>query len=496
MGVLKFSLHPPDLATRLPGLRAAYVTGQDRTPGRGAVEVRPGQLAVVRANPESGRLHVPWPIEGFGRPVVATATLAERPAPYDLAVELARGRLNDVRNQSSDWRLLGLLVPPELDELLSRSQRAFARAVTSRDEPDAAAAASQECLAASSAAGELLVESYTDQVLTKRMENGARLPTLLACALEGAPKPAPWSGPLLECINAAQVRCSWAAIAPDEGQHRWEEADAQVHWCRKRKLTAMAGPLVEFRPAALPNWLWLWDGDFDEIQAQAVDLVRQAVTRYRGKVAVWHLAHRVASSEILGLSEEEQIRLTAKLLQTARQADPNAQLVIDFDRPWAEWMAGSPFQLGPLHLADSLARADLGMAGIGLEFAPGFHGPGSLLRDLFEFSRVLDLYALVNLPLHVTLVLPSSAEPDPRALAAAQVDAAQWPGPVDEALQRAWAARWLALAVAKPYVRSVTWLQASDASPHLYAHGGLFRPDNSPKPVVNWLKGFRASYLG
>ncbi len=36
-------------------------------------------------------------------PLVGTATLAERPAPYMLAVELARGKLNDIRNQLSDW---------------------------------------------------------------------------------------------------------------------------------------------------------------------------------------------------------------------------------------------------------------------------------------------------------------------------------------------------------------------------------------------------------
>ena len=32
MGVLKFQLTSPDLASRLPELRKAYVTGLDRTP--------------------------------------------------------------------------------------------------------------------------------------------------------------------------------------------------------------------------------------------------------------------------------------------------------------------------------------------------------------------------------------------------------------------------------------------------------------------------------
>src|SRR3954462_12527836 len=99
MGVLKFQLTSPDAASRLPELRKAYVTGLDRTPSRLAVEFRQGLMVCHRESNESGRLFVPWPVPGFGTPIVGTATLGERREPYNLAVELARGRLNDVRNQ-------------------------------------------------------------------------------------------------------------------------------------------------------------------------------------------------------------------------------------------------------------------------------------------------------------------------------------------------------------------------------------------------------------
>ena len=130
---------------------------------------------------------------------------------------------------------------------------------------------------------------------------------------------------------------------------------------------------------------------------------------------VWHVAHRPAGSEILGLTEEEQIRITARAVQAARQADPAAQFTIGIDRPWAEWMGTSHFQLGPLHLCDYLLRADLGLAGIAIEVAPGFSSPGSYMRDLFEFSKLLDLYSLLNVPLFVWMALPSADGPDPLA---------------------------------------------------------------------------------
>ncbi len=108
MGVLKFQLPSNDLARRLPGFRKAYITGLDRTPGRLSVEFRNGLMACFRETSESGRLFVPWPIAGYGTPVVGTATLAERLSPYVLALELAQGKLNDVRNQMADWVQMGL----------------------------------------------------------------------------------------------------------------------------------------------------------------------------------------------------------------------------------------------------------------------------------------------------------------------------------------------------------------------------------------------------
>ena len=138
-------------------------------------------------------------------------------------------------------------------------------------------------------------------------------------------------------------------------------------------------------------------------------------------------------------------------------------MTIGVDRPWAEWMGSSHFQLGPLHLCDYLLRAELGISGIAIEIARGTPAPGSHIRDLFEFSKLLDLYSLLNVPLHLWIVMPSAAGPDPSAEPGIRVEAAQWPAPPDEALQANWGARWIALAVAKPFVRTVSWLQASDA---------------------------------
>jgi hypothetical protein len=492
---MKFRLPPNEANRQEPDYRKAYITGLDRTPGRLAVELRNGIMSCTRESTESGRLFVPWPIEGFGMPLVGTATLAERAAPYMLAVELARGKLNDIRNQLSDWLQLGLRSTPQLEKKLGEAQKAFVIAATTSDLTIECVRAAQASLNAATEAGDMLIDAYTSQILQSRLSSTSRLPTHLGCVIEETPQRGSvaldWPG----SFNLVQLSVPWKQIAPSEGQYRWDVLDSQLSWARRAGHPIEVGPLVEFRYGALPDWLALWEGDSETIAGLVADFVQQVVQRYRGRVPLWHLVHRPASGDILGLTEEEQIRIAARAIQVARQADPGAQLSIGVDRPWADWMGSSHFQLGPLHLCDYLLRADLGLSVVTIEIAPGFTAPGSHMRDLFEFSKLLDLYSLLNVPLCVWMALPSALGPDPLADPSVSVDPTQWPASLDESLQAAWGAKWLALAVAKPFVRTVSWLQGSDATPHLYPHAGLMRADQSAKPLLSWMKMLRKETL-
>ena len=494
MGAMRFKVDPAILARYSADLRKATIIGMDRTPVRLTVEIRDGMLVCHREGNESGRLSIPWPVDGVGLVSVSTATLSERLEPYVLAVELARGRLNEARNQAADWQQLGLRIPPEFEPLLARSRTAFVRAALGGLEPTSRTTAAQESIGYSWQACHVLARAYSQQVLDSRLAVN-KLATLLGFGLDGDPAKILGLPLTLSSANSTLVSIPWRSLSPAEGQFRWEPMDAAMSWAKRQKLTIQAGPIFDFSTTAIPDWLKLWDRDFATIQDHVADLVKQVVGRYRGQVAVWHVVGRPASSSLLGLSEEQQVRLTAKCLQVARLCDPSAQLVVDFDRPWAEWMSSSPFQLGPLHFADYLARADLGLTGVGIELAPSYLPSGSQNRDLFDFSKLLDLYALLNLPLYITLAIPASAAPDALAEAGLTVAADQWGGSLDDARQMQVASEWMAMAVAKPFVRSVIWSQVSDARPHRYPHAGLIRPDHTPRPLLATMKLLRSTYL-
>jgi hypothetical protein len=339
-----------------------------------------------------------------------------------------------------------------------------------------------------------LIDLYVGQVLRTRLAGGpSQLPTSLACVIDCDSKGrVPVS---LEAFNAARIRCHWKLLEPDEGQPLWDRVDSQLASARRNGMTIHAGPLIDLREEMLPDWLTLRRDDFDTILSMSVDFVKSVLMHYRGRIPVWTLVHRAGCSDAMGLSEEDQIRLTARLLQVARQTDPGAQFLVGFDRPWAEWMTAGRFQLGPLHLADYLARSDLGLSGIELEIAPGFGRPGSLYRDVFDFSKLLDLFALVNLPIAVNLAIPSNSGSDPQAAPGIVVEAAEWPEPPGEASQLQIASAWISLAVAKPFVRSVTWSTLTDDHAHLYPFSGLHHDSTRPKQLAAWLADFRRRLL-
>ena len=136
---------------------------------------------------------------------------------YILPVELARGKLNDIRNQLSDWIQMGLRSTAELEQALAEAQRAFVRAVTSADRPEECARAAQTCLQSTSRAGDLLIHAYTSQILQSRLAATSKLSTHVACVMEGSPKKLPAAIDWPATFNTCHLCVPWNQIAPIGG---------------------------------------------------------------------------------------------------------------------------------------------------------------------------------------------------------------------------------------------------------------------------------------
>ena len=492
MGLMRLTVHDRD---RIPpgGLGQIYMCGQDELPWYGRAYMSGNQLIVERAESDSGSVLVPWRIDGRGVLLLGTSTLMERDRPYQLEVELARGTINRLRNQIANWELLGLVLPDDLrNDVLTATQH-FSRAATA-EEPASAAESAGRALVAAADAMDRSASLYAEHAIETRRAQSRKLTTWFGVHLGDQMPAVGVARQLLPSFNMVSVPLSWRSIEASEGRRNWREADAQIEWAKTAGMKIMGGPLLELDDRGVPDWTYLWEGDFDSLLGFMLDHVKSVVKRYLGKVNLWQVVSRMSHGRVLALTEDQRLQIAAQAITKVRELDPSTPLIASFDQPWAEYLASEQLDLAPLHFADALVRADLGLSGLGIEITVGYHPGATAHRSPLAYSRLVDTWGLLELPLLVSLTLPSSAEKDPLADQKIQVLSSEGSDVTPES-QAAWIERNVPLLLAKSPVQVVLWNQLSDATPHHYPHGGLFDAHDQPKPALESLRKIRQRLL-
>ena len=484
MGLICFAVHPASLIDDWPEVYRGYLTGADGRVFSTRIEVNEANICCRRTSSESCKFHVAWPVPGFGRPVIATASLPERDEPYLLPVELARGKIVQVRNQASQWELSGMRVPPEFAEPARLAHRAFARAASCQDRPDESSQLANEALHHACAAAEVLTHGYAEQALAGRLQRFGGLPASIGCELHGS-TPKPEANELFAAaFNSAMVAVPWRKIEAVEGEYDWAPCDRQLEWCEQQKLMVRGGPLIDLGPEGLPPWLARWEHDIFNLQSFVSDFVETAISRYVGRIRIWEVAARLNTGGALSLTEENRLTLAARVLDVARQIDEESQLLIRVDQPWGDYQARGQHRLSPLQLVDALLRSGVGLAGVNLELAMGYLPRGSAHRDLLDISRLIDSWSVLGVPIHATLACPSNSDDDALAGPEWEVEPRMWAEPIDEKGQADWIDHVLELLLAKPSIAGVSLTHFCDGDPHPFPQAGLLRADGTPKPAI------------
>jgi hypothetical protein len=467
--------------------------GQDELPWYGRAYLSGNQLIVERVESDSGSVFVPWRIDGRGVLLLGSSTLMERERPYRLEVELARGTIHRLRNQIANWQLVGLVVPDELRDEVLTATRHFSRAATTEDAASAAEHAGRALVAAADAMDQS-ASLYAAQAIEKRRSSSRKLTTWFGAHLGDEMPEVGVARQLLPAFNMVSVPLSWRSIEASEGRRKWKQADAQIEWAKTAGMKIMGGPLLELDDRGVPDWTYLWEGDVDSLLGFMLDHVTSVVKRYRGKVNLWQVVSRMSHGRVLALTEDQRLQIAAQAITKVRELDPSTPLIASFDQPWAEYLACEQLDLAPLHFADALVRADLGLSGLGLEITVGYHPGATAHRTPLAYSRLVDTWGLLELPLLVSLTLPSSADADPLANPKIQVLTSE-PNDVTPQTQAAWIEQNVPLLLAKSPVQVVLWNQLSDAATHHYPHGGLFDAHDKPKPALEALRKIRQKML-
>ncbi len=378
---------------------------------------------------------------------------------------MARGKINQLRNQAADWLMGGLNMSAALNDQLREATRAFVQAVV-RGDAGADNAQAEAALQLGFATSDQLVQAYVHQVFEVRQSRQPQLDTLLGCRLGSATPQGKTATALSGAFNSAMIPFPIQEIAPAEEDYNWSVPDALLDWAEQQDLAVASGPLMDFSSARIPSWLWLWAGDRGRIAKLLCEYTADVLEHYHGRISTWQLTAASNLPGALSLSDDELLWLTVQMGETARRIAPGTGLIIGIAQPWGEYLREKERMYSPFVFADTILRSGLPLAAIDLEIIMGVSPRGSYCRDLLELSRLLDLYALLGVPLQVTLGYPAERSADDEADSELNVDAGYWRNGFDADTQAAWAREFAALALCKPYVRSVQWCQQSDAEPH------------------------------
>ncbi len=450
----------------------AYLSGLDDIAWRTRVVVQGDILVADRGENESGSLHILWNVLGRGQVLLATATLVERQAPYNLPVELARGTANRLKANVVAWEQAGLPVPSYVAARTETALKEFVAAVAALEQPLEAADHAQRSIGAALDAGDHLIAEFGEQAAKVRAQQTVKQTILFGGDLDSLVPDTTLSEAFTEAFNTAIVRMPWNQIEAQQGTRSWNVVDGQVAWCQANQMRILAGPLLEVDRRSLPDWLYLWEGKFDKILDLAAQQIRAVVSRYRGRVHLWNCAARVNNVETLTLTEEQSLRLTLRSIEIVRELDSRVPVVISFNQPWGEYMARRDQDLSPLQYADTLVRADLGIAGIGLEINLGAAPRSTLPRDVIEVGRQLERWTTLGLPLVVLLTIPSEGD-----------------GFTPKVQQR-WLDSYLQLLSAKTSVHAVFWNQMRDDASETPGRG-LIDDLGHPNSAMATLSAFR-----
>lgn len=480
MGLLRLFVHDE---SRLAGLdpTRVHMIGFEELPWFASVFLAEGQVVIQRSVDDSGAVCFPWKTKTRGEMLLSTSTLMEREAPYFLEVELARGLVHRLRNQMESWRQLGLDVPAELEQQVLDATRHFGRAAARQDQPAEAARQAGTAIEIAISAGEDLASAYATQALSLRTRNGL-LHTLLGVDLSGELPEEHLRESVVETFNLVSLPMSWRAVEASEGHRSWENTDNELRWAQKNGLKVVGGPLLVFDERSVPDWTYLWEGDYDTLSSFMLDHVRHAVKRYRGKVQLWHVAARMNRPRVLSLSDEDRLQIVASAIHAIRDLDQRTPLVVSFDQPWAEYMSTQQIDLAPVHFADALVRADLGLSGLGLELNVGPQPMATAPRTPLAFSRLIDQWGMFELPLFLMLTVETRS---------AQGEKISGNG---DDLRTQWVQRYVPPLLAKNCVQVMVWNQLSDKGAEFPA-AGLFDARDQPKPVLKALAALRKRYL-
>lgn len=537
--------------------RHAYLIGPDEVPMQGDISMEPGLVECEKTIQQTAGLAVQFQVgkpegpgvpptpNGLGLLTLSTCLLPDRAEPYLLTIEIARNRIMFFLNKLEDWGLFELPSDNPVMQQFEHARAQFTQALVAQRgtaaDPGPAGEESPRlgfsheadkiatnALSLAINAGEGLTLINADRQLKHRLSGRAyaeavqhlgRLtpevpptghpilipgagqvvlhgPPLIGCAVSPGLFGEPLQKAVLATCDFVTMPMRWKDLEPNEGKYNFATTDRWIEWAvRTAKLPVVGGPLIDFRPQAVPEWLFIWENDYETLRDLVFEHVQAVVTRYRRTVTRWTVASGLHVNTNFKISFEQIMDLTRMCVLLTKKLHPTAKIQLEVAQPWGEYHANNRRSIPPYLYAEAAVAAGLSIDAIALRVQMGHAEPGFATRDMMALSALLDKFAGLEKPITVSAIGAPSAPITPlpfRPRAGAEAEDAYEPGfwrqPWSEQAQTDWLTQAVSICCSKPYVHSVCWHELADAPPSAaipeMPHAGLLHSNGAHKPSL------------
>lgn len=472
------------------GLYGAYLFGTDGISVRRAkIVFKNGLVECIRPNMETAGLALLWPIEGFGKILLPTTCLPERKRPYSLNVEIARAKLMQITNRREDWSFFDGV--EGMEAISKQSQELFIDAIQNIHDEAKASRLADEALRKAMVYSEKLAVRQGKSLFDKRCRSHGFGRGCLGCRIDPRLMTKPqYLDRLLESFSSVTIPTNWAQMEPRKGRFDFSVVDQCITMLAKRKVLIGAGPLLRFAEDSLPPWLLKSGVGFEKMRELAYQFVSKVVARYANVVHRWYVISGLNVFNQFNFNFEQILEMTRAATMAVRSAGSRAVKIIEVSHPWGEYYATTPNSIPPFVYMDMLVQSGTNFDAFGLQMRFGKDETGMHLRDMMQISSILDCFAVVAKPLHITDVeIPSEngeGKFDGRV-------AGVWHRKWDQTRQSQWLSRFYKVALSKPFVEAVNCGRFADGDDDTIAHSGLLARDLAPKESLKAIKRLQAS---
>ncbi len=278
----------------------------------------------------------------------------------------------------------------------------------------------------------------------------------------------------------------YRTVPNGRGQYEYGYIDTCLDFLNQNHIKAKGHPLWFGHENVNPKWLF--GQSFDALQKDAYDIACHHVKTYAGRVDVWDAMNEAHDwANCFELTQPQLIELTRTTCKALKEANPDAQSIVNICLPFAEYAAGRYVCYGAL---PEIVRSPMGYLKALLEAGVEFDVTGIQLyfpaRDMVQISRMLDVFKTLGKPIHITEMgvcggTRQKGTQNGSNWPQLSMSEGTWHGTWNESTQADWMEQFYTLAASREEIKALTWWDFIE--PSFSGNGAFLYEDENPREI-------------